>query len=107
MRALPFAYRDVETNTGQAVAFRVTGEAGGAWSLGRQAGSWSLLMGEAEDAAARVIVDADTAWRVFFKAIAPGEAAARIRLEGDARLGRVFLGTLAVMAARREPEAAC
>jgi len=98
MRALPHSYRDVEAAAGQAVAFRVTGDAGGAWSLRREAGEWRLFTGEVESPACRVETDADTAWRVFFKAIVPAEAAARVRIDGDSRLGRVFLGTLAVMA---------
>jgi uncharacterized protein (TIGR03083 family) len=98
MRALPFAYRDVEADAGQVVAFLVTGEAGGAWSLRREAAGWRLFVGEAKDPACRTSVDADTAWRIFFKAIRPGEAEFRARIEGEARLGRIFLGTLAVMA---------
>lgn len=100
MRALPFTYRDVDADAGQSVAFQVTGDAGGSWSLRREVGKWRLFAGEAEAAASRVTIDADTTWRVFFKAIAPQEAEARVRIEGDARLGRVFLSTLAVMARR-------
>jgi len=100
MRALPFAYRDVEADAGQAVAFLITGEAGGAWSLRREAGGWRLFVGEVETAVCRVTVDADMAWRIFFKAIAPKEAESRVRIQGDTRLGQAFLGTLAVMARR-------
>ena len=100
MRALPFGYRGVEAAVGQAVAFEVAGEAGGRWSIRREADGWRLFLGEPDGPASRVALDADTAWRVFFKAIAPGEAAARVSIEGDASLGRVFLDTLAVMARR-------
>jgi uncharacterized protein (TIGR03083 family) len=100
MWALPFAYRDVGAEEGQCVAFRVTGQAGGGWSLRREEGRWTLFTGEAERPACRVIVDADTAWRIFFKAIAPEEAAPRARIEGETGLGQAFLGTLAVMARR-------
>jgi uncharacterized protein (TIGR03083 family) len=100
--ALPFAYRDVEAAEGQAVALRVTGQAGGSWSVRREAARWKLFTGEGDQPACRVIVDADTAWRIFFKAMAPEQAAARVSVEGDASLGQIFLGTLAVMA-RRKP----
>lgn len=96
--ALPFAYKDVEARVGQAVALVVTGEAGGSWSLLREAGAWRLYAGAAPDPACRIVTDGATAWRVYFKAIDPGEAAARVRVEGETRLGRTFLGTLAVMA---------
>ena len=98
MRALPFGYRDVEAAEGTTVAFRVTGEAGGRWCLVREARAWRLFVGETEGPTSCVTLDADTAWRVFFKAIAPEAAAARVRIDGEAAQGRVFLGTLAVMA---------
>jgi uncharacterized protein (TIGR03083 family) len=97
-RALPFAYREVEARPGCAIALVATGEAGGSWSLRREAEGWRLHSGEPQDPACRIVTDAATAWRVYFKAIEPADAASRVRIEGEARLGRTFLGTLAVMA---------
>jgi uncharacterized protein (TIGR03083 family) len=100
MRALPHAYREVAAEAGAAVVVHVTGAAGGSWSLRRESRGWTLFAGDAGQALCRVTADADTTWRVFFKAIAPAAAAARVSIDGDSRLGRVFLGTLAVMARR-------
>jgi uncharacterized protein (TIGR03083 family) len=100
VRALPHAYRDVAAEEGATVIVHVTGDSGGAWSLRRVGALWRLFAGEAGDAACRVTADADTAWRVFLKAIDPAAAAAAVRIEGEPHLGRPFLGTLAVMARR-------
>jgi uncharacterized protein (TIGR03083 family) len=98
MRALPFAYRDAAADPGTAVAFVVNGPAGGRWTLRRDDGAWCLYAGEPERPDCRLSLDADTAWRIFFKAIPSAEAAAAVRCEGVARLREPFLAALAVMA---------
>jgi mycothiol maleylpyruvate isomerase-like protein len=98
VRALPFAYRDTPAADGQTIAFIITGEAGGSWSLRREDGHWSLFAGEARSPTVRVTIDQDSAWRLFFKALRRDEAARRVKIEGDRQLGEVVLGALAVMA---------
>jgi uncharacterized protein (TIGR03083 family) len=98
VRALPFTYRDVAAADGTAVAVVIEGEAGGRWSLVRREHRWELFAGEADRPAARVRMSADTAWRLFSRGLAPDAAAARVAVEGDARLGAVVRGALAVMA---------
>jgi uncharacterized protein (TIGR03083 family) len=98
LRALPHTYRQVEAKRGQTVAVRISGEAGGAWSLVREEESWKLFNGEPDSADAAVSLSADTAWRLFTKAYKRGEAAELVELKGDLRLARPFLNTVAVMA---------
>jgi uncharacterized protein (TIGR03083 family) len=99
MRALPHSYRGVETAAGRSVGFVIEGPSGGEWILAREAQGWRL--GVASEAgtptAARVSLSEDTAWRIFFKALSPAQAEARVRLEGDAALGSAFVRTRAVM----------
>ncbi|HSK79176.1 MAG TPA: maleylpyruvate isomerase N-terminal domain-containing protein [Thermoanaerobaculia bacterium] len=97
MRALPHAFRGVEAREGTAFAMTITGDAGGVWSLVRGDGRWSLWVGEEAEPAARVRVDAETAWRIFYNALPPEAAAARVEIEGDPRLGAAFLKTRSVM----------
>jgi uncharacterized protein (TIGR03083 family) len=99
LRALPHAYRGVEAEVGRSLRFVIDGPSGGEWILAREAGGWRLGVASEADgpAAARVSLSEDTAWRVFFKALSPAEAEARVRLEGDVALGSVFLRTRAVM----------
>jgi hypothetical protein len=76
----------------------VSGEAGGTWSLVREAEGWALRMGPAAEPAARIRLDQDAAWRLFFKALPPATAAERVAIDGDASLARPYLSALAVMA---------
>jgi hypothetical protein len=97
MRALPHRYRATEAAEGERVELEVTGDSGGSWTLVREAGAWRLYAGTAGSAAARLELDEDTAWRVFFKALPPGGASA-IKVRGRPELGRAFLTAYAVMA---------
>lgn len=97
MYALPHAFRATETDEGGALNVRVEGEAGGVWHIRRARGGWELREGAREDAAARVRLDADTAWRLFFNALGRDEAARRVEASGDKRLCETFLGVRSVM----------
>lgn len=99
LRALPHAYREVRAEAGATLQLTIEGPSGGEWTLSREAGRWLLGSGTPSDgrASARVTLSEDTAWRVFFKALAPAEALARVRVEGDERLARAFVLARAVM----------
>lgn len=99
MRALPHSYRGVEADVGRSVRFAIEGPSGGEWILARGATGWRLGVASEADgpATARVSLSEDTAWRIFFKALSPAQAEARVRLEGDAALGSAFVRTRAVM----------
>lgn len=98
MRALPHTYRAVEAADGTALTVEITGEAGGAWSLLREAGQWRLYAGAAPDAVATARLDQETAWRLFTRGMSVEEAAERMVVEGEAALERGVLGMVAIMA---------
>jgi uncharacterized protein (TIGR03083 family) len=98
VRALPRAYRDVAAEPGTAISLAVSGASGGVWSLLREAGGWRLYAGEADRAVARVRLDDQAAWRLFFKQLAPDEAERSVSLEGNRELGSAVRRALAVMA---------
>ncbi len=97
MYALPHAFRATKADEGDALSVRVEGEAGGGWHILRTRGGWELREGEATDASARIRLDADTAWRLFFNALGRDEAALRIEASGDEKLCATFLGVRSVM----------
>lgn len=97
-RGLPHTYRDVVADEGIKIVFVVTGVAGGAWTLVREGKGWRLYGGSAEDAACRIRLDQDTAWRLLTKGLTPAEAAARVQFNGDEKFGQPLLRMLAVMA---------
>lgn len=97
VRALPHAYREVEAEEGATVRIAVTGEAGDDWTLRREGVRWALHAGEAPRPAAAVTMDADAAWRLFTKGLSGEEAARRVRIEGERRLGEPVLRARAIM----------
>jgi hypothetical protein len=98
MLAVPRAYAAVEAQDGTTVEIAIEGNSGGVWHLRRVNTAWSLATGDLPPATATVRLDEDTAWRLFLKMLAPEDAAPRLRIEGESRLGEAFLGTLALMA---------
>jgi uncharacterized protein (TIGR03083 family) len=98
MRALPFTYRNVESEEGTCVTVRIEGEAGGEWYLRQQEGKWQLYSGEALGAASRVEMSQDLAWRLFTKGISVDAARSQVRIEGDWRLGERVLQMVSIMA---------
>lgn len=97
MRALPHAFREVEAPSGTVLAMTITGDAGGVWSLARGDGRWALWVGEEAEPAARVRLDAETAWKISYNALPIEAARSRVEIEGEERLGAAFLATRSVM----------
>ncbi len=98
VRALPHNYRDVVASDATAMHVSISGEAGGDWFLVREDGAWNLYVDAALPAAARVVIAQDDAWRLFTKGLSKEEALRRVRIEGDAALGRRILDVVAVIA---------
>lgn len=91
VRALPYAYRDVDADEGTSVVLRIDDQA---WTLVRSAARWELFADEADAFATRITLSGDAAWRVFTKQkIDP-----RAVIEGDARLAGGVLGMVAIVA---------
>jgi hypothetical protein len=97
MYALPHAFRGRLAEPGGALSVHVEGDAGGVWHILRARDRWELREGDDDDPAARVRLDADTAWRLFFNALSADEAAARVEAKGDESLCRAFLAVRSVM----------
>ncbi len=98
VRGLPHVYRHVGADDGVIVTVKITGEAGGEWSLLRQGGAWHLYAGGAPLTSARVQIDQDLAWRLFSKGITPELATPRIQIVGDRSLGVAVLEMVSIMA---------
>ncbi len=97
MYALPHAFRDVGAGEGSCLSVTIEGEAGGVWHIVKRGAAWELREGEAAEAAARVRLDADAAWRLFFNALTREEAGRRIEAVGDEKLCATFLDVRSVM----------
>jgi hypothetical protein len=75
----------------------IAGEAGGCWVLTRTPGRWRLAAGTAGAPAARVVLDAETAWRLWTKGIRPAAARAAVSISGDPALGLPVLDAVAII----------
>jgi uncharacterized protein (TIGR03083 family) len=103
VRALPHTFRDIEAPEGTHVRLDVTdvgppGSPPVQWSLVHESLRWSLFDSCPAEPAASVRMDGDTAWRLFTKGISKERALARVRIEGDARLGGKVLETVSIIA---------
>ena len=97
MRALPHAYRDIESDVGTCVAIEVDAEGGGVWALRRDESGWGIYQGKAGSPAASIRVDSDTAWKVLYNALSAEDGRSRARIEGDEAFVSTFFGTRSVM----------
>lgn len=97
MRSLPRAYEAVEADDGTRVDVVVEGEAGGRWTLRREADRWHLVPPDEQVAAACVRIPQDVAWKVLSRTIAVPEALPEIVIERDERLGRPATQAVAIM----------
>ena len=97
MRALPHTLRDVAAPEGTAVQVSVTGPGGGAWTCKRGPDRWRLRREPLPQATTRLVLDADTAWRLCTRGITPERAAELARVEGDRQLAAAVLRIVSIV----------
>ena len=97
MYALPYGFSNTDAPDSSALNIRIDGDAGGAWSLHRKENQWRIEEGAAQNPAAQVSMNADTAWRLFFNGLKQTDAEQRIQATGDAALCATFLTVRSVM----------
>jgi uncharacterized protein (TIGR03083 family) len=96
-RALRPALGDESAMSGTCVTLVVDGVAGGSWTLVRDEDDWSLFEGVADQPTARVVLDEDTAWRMYVRALPVAEIRRRARIDGDERMGSRLLEAFALI----------
>ena len=98
VRALPHTYRDVHATDGTLFHLLISGEAGSEWYLQREQEIWVLGKNAASPADATVVLDQETAWRLFTKGISKDEAFQRATYKGDEMLARKVFDTVSIIA---------
>ncbi len=96
MRALPVAYGGVEAGSGTEVVIRVSGRAGGRWVVAKKE-SWELADESAGNPSAQVTIPEGIAWKVFTKALGPGEILEKVKIIGEQRLAEPITRAKAIM----------
>ncbi len=94
VHALPMTYGQTAAADGSSVQLVVTGPGGGRWYLVREATGWELYAGEHPRPAARIVTDADNAWRLLTRS----PTAVDPTLEGDRPLAAVVLAAVSIIA---------
>lgn len=96
--ALPVAYRNRTAPEGTIIALQIGQGAVNEHRIIRMNNEWVLTEASEAPAAATIIMNPDTAWKVFSKGIRPETAMEQVTILGDQDLGRTALDMVAVMA---------
>jgi len=95
--ALVRPYRVVDAATGTTVQLSVEGRGGGDWTVVRDETGWSLRAGRANSPNSSVVMNEDTAWRMYVHALTRAEVEARSTFTGDPRLASHILEAFALV----------
>jgi hypothetical protein len=91
VRGLPNIYqKSFSNNDNSIIAICVEDIYDGKWILKKNS-TWELFVGETVEYSSKVVMNADTAWRMFSKNISKEEARHKIIFEGDKHLGLAVL----------------
>lgn len=83
---------------GETVLLTITGEAGGQWLARRGEAGWRVQPDHADTPTAAVVLDQDSAWRLFTRGVMPQQARRAARLSGDPELTARVLETVSILA---------
>jgi hypothetical protein len=99
MYALPHSYRNVEATEGWVIKITISSDIGGHWYLLKAAQKWELLKQQPQrPVQSEIIIDPETTWKFFTKAITPQFALQKASINGDVSLAQTVFNTIAVMA---------
>ena len=97
-RALPLAYRKLNSPVGSTLSIALGAPANLGWSLRREAPGWSLFAGADAGAPTSITLTPDLAWRLWTKGISSELARGGIQVVGDAAAAEPLLACVAIMA---------
>ncbi len=98
VRALPHTFSEIYAAHGTLIHLIVSGEAGSEWYLQREQEIWVLGKNATSPADATVVLDQESAWRLFTKGISKEEAILRATLNGNEMLARKVFDTVSIIA---------
>lgn len=98
MLALPHTFRNTKASNGTSVKLTVTTDIGDSWFLIRNDDKWILSKQYSQDPTTEIVIDPDTAWKLFSKSLRPEHVMDKIKISGDHKLGEIALTMVSVMA---------
>jgi uncharacterized protein (TIGR03083 family) len=97
-RALPYTLRNHQAPDRHTVTLRITGPAGGSWSVTRRDDAWSFEAPDRERSDTLVTTDEETAWRGFTRGIGIDRVRERSEVNGDPEIGEVIMRMVTIIA---------
>ena len=98
LMGLPHTYRHTDSPEGTSIRINVTLDETLERYLVKHLDGWKMEKASGQAPEAALTMDADTAWKLFTKAIKPEEALQKIHITGNKALAAVSLNLVAVMA---------
>ncbi len=98
MYAFPHTFREVIAETGTIVSIKVTTEIGGQWNIIKTDDNWVLTKDENLNSKSQLIIDPQTAWKLFSKSWKPEQVIDKVEILGNRTFGEKALCLVAVMA---------
>ena len=98
MFAFPHTFKEVEAESGTVVSIEVTTGIGGIWSIIKTENDWNLDKSNNLQASAKLLIDPETAWKLFSKSWRPEQVIDKVKMDGDSNLAIQALNLVAVMA---------
>jgi len=98
MMALPHSWRTISAPDGAVISVKVIGDSGGEWRIKFQSKKWIFISKSASTPDTSIEISADTAWKLFTKALPETEASQKIKIAGNQELGKPILKMVSVMA---------
>jgi uncharacterized protein (TIGR03083 family) len=98
MMALPYAYRNTLAPEGSVILVKVNGPCDEEWRIKFQDQRWSFTSDVRGKFDTLIEMSADTAWKLFTKALPELVAIERVKISGNKELGKPILKMVSVMA---------
>ncbi len=98
MFALPYTFNKVSAEIGTIVTLEISTDIGGIWNVIKTDNGWELNKNKDYNAQSKVIMDPDTAWKLFSKSWKPEQVIDKIKIIGDIPLAHQVLNMVSVMA---------
>lgn len=98
MLALPHTFRQMEAENGTIIKVTVSSDIGGSWFLTRNESKWILTKDYIQAPTTEIIIDPDTAWKLFSKSWRPEQVKDKIKIIGEQKFAETVLTMVSVMA---------
>lgn len=98
MLAFPHTFSKISAEIGTVISVEVCTEIGGIWSIVKKDKGWRLDKSKNLNSASKLIIDPDTAWKLFSKSWKPEQVIDKVKIIGDFEFGKQALNIVAVMA---------